>query len=384
MDKARERHWVIPGSTAEDRSLKVRDYPGLDLVRLAAAVLVTLYHLLYWWWIPSQLDRPDLLTATDRNPLIASGWVGVPIFFMLSGFVIAFTADGRSAEVFLRNRALRLYPAALLCATITLLVAGGDLWAYLSSVLLLPSGHWLSGVYWTLPIEISFYLVVAICLRARISLPHFSLALGFMSGSYWFLRTVDGLIGKPIRPFFELIESAPWGAYTLLTYGCHFAIGMGLWAFATGRASRLHLPMLVQCFWAGLMGLVANAHAYSSANRLEVSAIWPVGMWLIALGLIVAAVLWNEPLVRLVGARRTVLRWAGLATYPLYLVHSEIGRDIILKSAPALGTAPALALGLLGVGLLAATLAWLEARLRGLVEQRLRRPAPAAAVPDLP
>ena len=46
------------------------------------------------------------------------GWIGVEIFFVISGYVIASSAEGAAPRTFLRRRAQRLLPAAWVCATI--------------------------------------------------------------------------------------------------------------------------------------------------------------------------------------------------------------------------------------------------------------------------
>jgi len=50
------------------------------------------------------------------------GWVGVEIFFVLSVFVIAYSAEGSSAFSFFRSRILRLMPAVWICASLVFAV----------------------------------------------------------------------------------------------------------------------------------------------------------------------------------------------------------------------------------------------------------------------
>jgi peptidoglycan/LPS O-acetylase OafA/YrhL len=47
-------------------------------------------------------------------------WVGVEIFFVIFGFVIVHASESASPAKFLKSRALQLFPAALICATLTL------------------------------------------------------------------------------------------------------------------------------------------------------------------------------------------------------------------------------------------------------------------------
>ncbi|PJI54488.1 hypothetical protein CTI14_14985, partial [Methylobacterium radiotolerans] len=102
------------------------------------------------------------------------GWIGVELFFVISGFVIAYSAEHATARAFLRSRLLRLVPAVWICATLTALVSLAIgrmgsvphvLRAYLDCVLFVPVEPWLDGVYWTLGVEIAFYALVFALLR---------------------------------------------------------------------------------------------------------------------------------------------------------------------------------------------------------------------------
>ena len=91
--------------------------PELDLLRFIAAVGVVLFHATNW------PEHPNLLTRSRTY-----GSFGVPLFFMISGFVILMTAQNRSGIEFVNSRIARLYPsfwiAVLLSAlALTLLAA---------------------------------------------------------------------------------------------------------------------------------------------------------------------------------------------------------------------------------------------------------------------
>ena len=65
---------------------------GLDLLRFAAAFMVVAYHMGFIIDAPSNPARSHLLAVTEpasTPPLFWFGLVGVPIFFVISGFVIA-------------------------------------------------------------------------------------------------------------------------------------------------------------------------------------------------------------------------------------------------------------------------------------------------------
>jgi peptidoglycan/LPS O-acetylase OafA/YrhL len=93
-------------------------FPLLDPLRFAAALGVAVFHLTFWSWAwPSIGVAPGFehYVAADLQFQSAAsftwfGWVGVEIFFVISGFVIANSARNVSAREFLFGRALRLYP----------------------------------------------------------------------------------------------------------------------------------------------------------------------------------------------------------------------------------------------------------------------------------
>ena len=97
-------------------------FPLLDPLRFGAAVGVAVFHQMFWSWAWVSIGVPGFertVAADVIYPSAASftwfGWVGVEIFFVISGFVIANSASKSSPTEFLLGRALRLYPAVWVC-----------------------------------------------------------------------------------------------------------------------------------------------------------------------------------------------------------------------------------------------------------------------------
>ncbi len=350
-----------------------RSFPGIDLIRLGAALLVTLYHLAYLSRLADPL-RDDLGAI---RPLAASGWVGVQIFFVISGFVIAFSASkGSGAGAFVRGRAARLYPAAWICASVTMSLgvraaSGGD---YLRSMLLWPVGPWVSGVYWTLAVETSFYSLVAITLARRgpSALPRLAVGLGSVSALYWIVRIVAELrTGSSDWLFGPFNYFA--GHLLLLRSGCLFAIGMLLFdAAARNDLGRWRwIAMFALC---GFLSILHHAHTVAiEEGTVPTSFLFAPLLWLTTVLMLLAAVVWNTPLAAVLSRRARLVRALGLLTYPLYLIHSELGEWVIDHSR-ALGAWVSLALAIAVVLAAAALVLPLEGAIRrALFERRPRR-----------
>lgn len=281
-----------------------RVYAGLDVVRFAAALLVTLFHLTYHDW-PG--DRP--FAAIDW--LTAAGWVGVPIFFAISGFVISMSADGKTVREFAVGRALRLYPAAWICSTVTMIVAPVSAYAYLNSLVLVPWGPWVSQVYWTLGVEVMFYALVGLSIARGWRLSSVALTLGWLSVGYYALRAANVVIGKPID--FALLDENGI-VLTLLPSGIYFAFGMLLFSGKHRLATTA-------------FALAGVGSAFRSAQGLGYAASPLLTAGIVALGLLAIAAFVKRDLP----ISRRVARYLGLATYPLYLIHDELGKAVMVE-----------------------------------------------------
>ena len=228
-----------------------RHFWGIDVVRFAAAALVTTFHLAYWSWY-SPNDTAALASGgRTRFPELAPwtwfGWVGVEIFFVISGVVIAFSAAHATPKTFAASRIARLYPAAWICGSLSLAVAlligmgspGELLEPYLRTLLLMPFGPWIDGVYWTLAVEMVFYLLVFSILGFwnYDTVEPALWCVGFASAFYWVAMVLGDV---PIS-----IELAN---LLLLRHGAFFALGVTIWMTATRGASGPRIAaMIVFC-----------------------------------------------------------------------------------------------------------------------------------------
>ena len=78
--------------------------PLLDPLRFAAALGVAMFHQMFWSWAWVSIGVPGFERTVAADVLYPSaapftwfGWVGVEIFFVIAGFVIANSASKSSA-----------------------------------------------------------------------------------------------------------------------------------------------------------------------------------------------------------------------------------------------------------------------------------------------
>jgi peptidoglycan/LPS O-acetylase OafA/YrhL len=322
---------------------------GLDFLRLLAAAMVMLYH--FGFWHLTEVDG-TLVHAISANvaratmPLTHFGWVGVEIFFFISGFVITFSAQHSTVHSFVRSRFLRLVPAVWICAPLTAAIyyfALNEPMMTLApqlvrTVLFFPLSSSIDGVYWTLGVEISFYILIYLLLRTRefIHVEYAALFVGAVSLAFW-ITALSALVfitddsnNAPIRLLiYKAIAFRPF-QLLLIQHGCFFALGILIWAaFNKGLSME-------RCFW--ICALVATCWLeiigqngiISRASHLELSPVPALAVWSAAFLLFICSLAYNQKMLNIFGGKRKLVRGIGLLTYPLYLFHNPLGLAIIL------------------------------------------------------
>ena len=163
------------------RAVSGRKLQSLDGLRAAAILLVIFHHV----WLP-----PDNLFLSVAGAYLSAGWMGVDLFFVLSGFLITgILLDSRESSNYFKGfyarRALRIFPLYYLALTALILMgevftrmhlpaasqvaselpAPQDRWlyySYLTNWVGLWKTPWrasMTGHFWSLAVEEQFYLV---------------------------------------------------------------------------------------------------------------------------------------------------------------------------------------------------------------------------------
>jgi len=308
--------------------------PALDGLRGVACLLVVLHHC----------GRGGAMASSGArlfNRLSASGWVGVDLFFVLSGFLITgLLLDARERAGGLRRfwgrRALRILPLAYLFLAVVFFspVWGAEswhagvtaeqawFWLYANNWLALARpglDHGVLGHFWSLAIEEQFYLVWPLVVfwvspaRLRTLCPILLAASG---------------VGHAIAAALHVNATlayvlTPWRLDGILL-GCWLAVGLRSdAAAAAGRFSpRSHRGLMLAAGVVALL-LVVPARGLPAADPF-VSAIGSAGaaasFALLLWGLLVSP---ETAAVRRVLESRPVVA-LGRVSYGFYILHLPI------------------------------------------------------------
>ncbi len=329
----------IPQSPAPPRH---RTVAGLDLLRLAAALLVVCYHYLFFSWVEPR-GHGGTSDAVGMNlhylaavPYTSWGWIGVDLFFVISGFVITMSSKGKHARDFAAGRFARLFPTLFFFATLSLAVVLGAgllpvshaLIAWVRAVTLFPKGPWIDGVIWTLTIEAIFYGLIFLALlhHGRDRLPLYSkCALGIIA-VFWATVFITNFMMAPNEAgeLLVRIANAYWARVILLSTGPFFLLGMFAFEASSRGLTRQLSACIAIAFSCCLMVVYTSANTFEGITKFRQSPFVPLLVWA-GLILLCGLSVWAEQR-RPPGRRfRSVARRLGLMTYPLYLVHDIPG-----------------------------------------------------------
>jgi peptidoglycan/LPS O-acetylase OafA/YrhL len=291
----------------------MRYQPAIDGLRAVAVILVLLFHA--------------------KAPLFSGGYVGVDVFFVISGYLIATLiqnehAAGRFTLIgFYERRIRRIFPALFLVlltttAIATIVMLPPDLARFGSSVV--ASALFVANFYfwaqrlnylqdrpdfepllhtWSLAIEEQFYLLFPIFMLVarrvfkRLDLAFLAVALFSLALSV-FLSTTH-----PRAAFY----ASPSRAWELL---------LGAWLAVTSVRDLVPRRAIPALQWAGLILIAVAAVGYDTRTPFPgFAALVPC----IGAALLIA---WCDLKTRVIGAlSQPFLVWVGLISYPLYLWH---------------------------------------------------------------
>jgi peptidoglycan/LPS O-acetylase OafA/YrhL len=297
---------------------------ALDLLRLVAVLGVVLYH--FGFWGPASHGIPQV-AIPSLAPIAKYGFLGVPVFFIISGFVIAYSAEGRTAMGFAIARFSRIYPTFVFCMTLTflaLLLLGpphfdASLAQWFANLFIAAPAlgqPYVDTSYWSLVIEVMFYAWIA----------------GFMAVGL-FPRRIDLIILIWLGITFanELTIDTPLIEKIFLADDSgFFAVGLLIHEFYRGRRDMMLY---------GVLALAIGTAVFQVIHKLAKLAPHTGGVfdeWIVAaICLVSIAVIFLATRIRRVPLRASAVLAIGGLTYPLYLLHMQFGYVLFVRQVPS-------------------------------------------------
>lgn len=297
-------------------SIKNRYY-DIDSLRFLAALSVVLFHYTFRGYSADNLSN---IFYDEISFITKYGYLGVELFFMISGFVILMTAQSGNVKKFLISRFTRLYPTfwvGVLFSAFFIYLFDVKMFDFTIKQLLINltmvptffSENLIDGVYWTLLIELKFYfLVVLILLMKKLDYMEMFLFL-WVSWSIFFYFThfpykLNGILFPTYSSYFVsgtiffLIKKEGISFFKILILSISF--------LSSCLYSVKYLDRQIEHF---------NTY-FSSSVVISTLSIFYLVFFLISLE-------------KLNFFNRKIYFYLGILTYPLYLIHQNVGYILI-------------------------------------------------------
>lgn len=287
-------------------------YDELDVLRGFAALFVLFFHL--------------TLFRNEAKYGFQLGITGVDLFFMISGFVILMSIEkSKNANLFFLFRCIRLYPIYWIIATFTFLLFFGlnlfngeipfseipfkDYFVNLSMFQYYFNTPNIDGSYWTLIIEMLFYISIYVLFRLKLlnKIIGIGLAFGVITASYIF--AIRHLNLSDYTRFFPLIYHFPMFYCGIIFY------------------KMMQLKQVPYYYYLLIVGSIClQLYLFEYGRAFHFISISSYAIALLVFSWIFLLFSMNL----LSGIVTKTTRFLGNISYPLYLIHQPLCYGIII------------------------------------------------------
>ncbi len=302
-------------------------FPRIDVLRAYAILMVigihfclSSLHLIEWRGNFRDYTGSWASQYYGMVPL-TYGWMGVPLFFVLSGFCIHYACLKRGAELFQAGaffwrRFVRLYPAYLIALFTFIIVnevenpwkvtlSGVLSHLFLVNNLAKANFDTINGVYWSLGVEFQFYLLYPLLLWGR---KKYGLSSCFVASLV--LNFASFLITSWLSPHAKF-QSDFYRSFPLMTW-CDWVLGACVAEGFVGGKRCFDFPRIFLYLTLVLSLAAMNYRPLIAQAYLFTSAFFAV--------LLQEYILSKEPL----NLREKRLIPIGVISYSLYLWHDPL------------------------------------------------------------
>lgn len=291
----------------------------LDVFRFIAALIVVLYHYLFRGYTADHLSD---LNFSDISDYFKYGYLGINIFFMISGFVILLSIKDRSILKFIISRISRLYPMYWICVLLTFMVillfgeprftAEFSQFFYNLTMFHNYIGvESIDGVYWTLFIEMKFYIFVIGSYLVLNKLKHIKLdylIYTWLTLSMLYLFFNDHFIFRIGKSLFIL----DWSSY--------FIAGIIFYQIYKSKLNLKYALVLLITLSISIQHTIVETAKKARHFNVEFDPYIACGI-IVLFYLLILLVACNK--LKHINSSKFIK--IGMLTYPLYLLHQKIG-----------------------------------------------------------
>jgi len=284
-------------------------YPELDSLRGIAVLSVMLYHYTFAYDFHYKLLSPGKF-------YLAHGNLAVPLFFVISGFVIFLTLERSKTKTdFVVSRFSRLYPTYWASMFITILFVtllpvpalGNYTFKEIGLNLTMFQGftkvRLIDQVYWTLKMELTFYIIMYVLFLNKALKK-----IEWICVLWLVFSLVSSLLSIPLKKYVDVLF--------ILEYAPLFIAGINFYRIKTEGSTVLNhiiiaASFLLECKWL----LMHPDENYGSVAILA----------------IIYLIFYLFTYQKLSWLNNRVLLFLGTISYSLYLLHNVIGYSIIYR-----------------------------------------------------
>lgn len=310
----------------------------LDGLRGIAVLLVLWFHVWEISWLPAPWHWMQFVPET--------GFIGVDLFFFISGFVIVYPFVKAAANRdpapawghFAYRRAIKIVPSYVLSIAVAIAIGYAHFaspWQAVQQIgshLLFIHTWWqstygsINGVLWTLAVEVEFYAIFPLLWLAFRRAP-FLTATGMVVAAQIYRTyaasccwsTSMGLLVENLPGYLDIFAFGMIAAYLYVRWRERAqAPAPQRWALLASLGGFVLIVLLMQNLWA-----MRAADQWDVAWAIHLRSLLGLAFALAALGALLAHVRWQQIL-----ANRMLL-FFGLVSYNLYLYHQMLARELL-------------------------------------------------------
>jgi peptidoglycan/LPS O-acetylase OafA/YrhL len=291
-------------------SRKRIDY--LDLLRVLAITGVIAFHFLF---SAISRGRTPNVTFSPISDWARYGYLGVELFFMITGFVIVQSVANLNFTEFLKKRFVRLYPMYWIALLLIFIISTFGIWGRRGplaetlyyNLTMFPTAFnqpWMDSAHWFMEKQLQFYLVVAAILLLKAGKQIENIFIWWaLVGCFWDLLNFDSFGIWYCSGFFGLIAGGAIINTVRMNGFSQFRIAGLLASFIWAIKSRV------------------DSVAWLDANRGEGHSGIVIGVVVTVIYLLMMLT-WSSRITNLSIGWATM---AGALSYPIYLIHNRLG-----------------------------------------------------------